>query len=203
LFFQDFENFFGFFGELRHFFRMQGSDFSGRKKSGKRLGEVEGDAAVAIADLFEADPDDFACGHDGVEIGGAIVGDARGKNFAFEFGNEQSRALKIFDGVEKRVEAAAARGDSLPACGEASEGALLDGFDFTSQASEALAADLLEDFGVAPFLVLAARAEFAFQQFSFGVQAAEDCVHLSRLQGVTRGEFLRGEWAVRARVPAN
>ena len=174
---EDFENFSGFFGELRLF----GLYFGGRKKSGKRFGEVEGDAAVAIADLFEADPDDFAGGHDGVEIGGAIVGDARGENFAFEFGNEQRGALKIFDGVEKRVEAAATRGDSLPACGEAREGALLDGFDFTAQASEALAANLLEDFGVAPFLMLAARAEFAFQQFSLAVQAAKDGVDLRRV----------------------
>ena len=136
---------------------------AGGKKSGKRFGEIERDAAVAIANLFEADPDDLAGGHDGVEIAGAIVGDARGENFALEFGDEQRGALKIFDGVEKRVEAAAARGDSLPACGEAREGALLDGFDFAAEASEALAANLLQDFGIAPLLMLAARAKFAFE----------------------------------------
>ena len=177
MFSEDFENFFGFIGELRSV-RL---NFGGRKKRGKSFGEIERDASVAVADLFETDPDDFAGGHHGIEIAGAIVGDARGKNFAFEFGNEQGRALKIFDGVEKRVEAAAARGDSLPACGEASEGALLDGFDFTSQASEALAADLLEDFGVAPFLMLAARAKLTFEEFSFAVKRAKNGVDLRGL----------------------
>ena len=137
--------------------------FGGCKECGKRFGEIERDAAVAVANLFKADPDDFASGHDGVEICGAIVGDARGENFALEFRDEQSGALEIFYGVEKRVEAAATRGDSLPAGGEAREGALLDGFDFAAQASEALAANLLEDFGVAPFLVQTARTEFAFE----------------------------------------
>ena len=176
---------------------------AGGEKRGKRFGEIERDAAVAIADLFEADPDDFTGGHDGVEIAGAIVGDARGENFAFEFGDEKRGALEIFDGVEKRVEATAARGDSLPARGEAREGALLDGFDFAAEAGEALAANLLEDFGVAPFLMLAARAEFAFEEFSFAVKRAKNGVDLRGLQCVARGEFLRGEWAVGARVAAD
>ncbi len=119
--------------------------------------------------MFEADPDDFAGGHDGVEIAGAVVGDARGEDFAFEFGDEERGALKIFDGVEKCVEASAARGNSLPARGEAREGALLDRFDFAAKASEAFTTNLLQDFGIAPFLMLTARAKFAFQQFSFGV----------------------------------
>jgi hypothetical protein len=86
--------------------------------------------------------------------------------------------LQIFYGVEKRVEAAAAGRDSLPACGEAREGALLDRFDFATEAREAFAANLLEDFGVAPLLVLAARAEFAFEKFSLSVESAENCVDL-------------------------
>ena len=138
-----------------------------------------------------------------VEIAAAIVGDARGENFAFEFGDEKRGALQIFDGVEKRVETAAASGDSLPARGETREGALLDGFDFAAQAREALAANLLQDFGVAPFLVLSARAEFAFEQFSLAVKRAKDCIDLRRLKGVARGEFLRGEGAVGARVAAD
>ena len=114
--------------------------FGRRQECGKRFGEIERDAAVAVADLFEADPDDFACGHNGVEIGRAIVGDTRGKNFALEFGDEEGTALEIFDGVEESIEAAAASGDSLPACGEASDCALLDGFDLAAEAGEALAA---------------------------------------------------------------
>ena len=80
--------------------------------------------------------------------------------------------LQDFDGIEERIEAAATGGDSLPACGEARERALLDGFDFAAEACEALAANLLEDFGIAPLLMLAARAEFAFEEFSFAVERA-------------------------------
>src|SRR6202012_2782620 len=119
------------------------------------------------------DPDDFACGHYGVEIGVAIIGDARGQNFALEFGDEERGTLEIFDRVEKCVDAAAPRGDSLPTRGEAREGALLDGFDFAAKTGEALAANLLEDFGVAPLLMLTARTELAFEQFSLSVECAE------------------------------
>ena len=63
--------------------------------------------------------------------------------------------MQIFDGVEKRIESAATNGDTLPARGKSGEGALLDGFDFTAKASEAFAANLLKNFRVAPFLMLA------------------------------------------------
>ncbi len=80
---------------------------------------------------------------------------------------------------------------------------MLDGFDFAAKAGEALAANLLQDFRVAPFLMLAARAKFAFEQFSFSMKGTENDVDLSRLQGVARREFLRGEGAVGACVAAN
>ena len=189
------------FAGLREFFRLcrraaadrfEGLEFGGRQKSGKRFREVERDAAVAIADLFEADPDDFAGSHHRVEIAGAIVGDARGKNFAFQFGDEQRSALEIFHGVEKRVEAAAARRDALPARGEARKRALLDGFDFATQTREALAANLLQNFGVAPFPMLCrAGRNSPSSNFPFPCRAAENSIDLQR---VAR----RSAWRLRA-----
>ena len=63
---EDSENLLSFFGE-RWFFGLQ---FERWEKKRKRVGEEQGDAAIAIADLFEANPDNFTCGHDGVEIAG-------------------------------------------------------------------------------------------------------------------------------------
>jgi hypothetical protein len=172
------------------------------EKKRKRFGEEQGDAAIAIADLFEANPDNFTCGHDGVEIAGAVIGNAGRKNFAFEFRSEERGALQIFNGVEERIESTTADGNTLPARGESGEGALLDGFDFTAKASEAFAANLLENFGVAPFLMLAARAEFAFEKFAATVECAKSGVYRGRLKGVARGQFMSGEWAVGTGVAA-
>jgi hypothetical protein len=110
--------------------------------------------------------------------------------------------LQIFDGVEKRIESTTTNGDTLPTSGESDEGALLDGFDFTAKASQAFAANLLENFGVAPFLMLAARAEFAFEKFAATVECAKSGVYRGRLKGVARGQFMSGEWAVGTGVTA-
>src|SRR5580704_8647154 len=83
------ENLLGLFGERRLF----GLQFRRREKKRKRFGEEEGDAAVTIADLFEANPDNFSGGHYGVEIAGAVISNAGGKNFAFEFRSEERGAL--------------------------------------------------------------------------------------------------------------
>jgi len=86
---EDGENVLSFFRERRLF----GLQFGRREKKRKRFGEEEGDAAIAIADLFEANPDNFSGGHYGVEIAGAVIGDAGRENFAFEFGSEERGAL--------------------------------------------------------------------------------------------------------------
>jgi hypothetical protein len=176
--------------------------FGRREKKRKRFGEEEGDAAIAIADLFEADPDNFTSGHDGVEIAGTVIGNTGGENFAFKFGGEEGGALQIFYGVEERIETATANRDTLPTRGESGEGALLDGFDFAAKASEAFAANLLENFGVAPLLVLAAGAEFTFKKFAAAVERAKSGVCCGGLKSIAGGEFLGGEWAVGAGVAA-
>ena len=50
------------------------------------LREVEADAAVAFADGIETSPDDFACGDEGIEVGGLVVENARRKNLGLENG---------------------------------------------------------------------------------------------------------------------
>ena len=79
------------------------------------VGQVKRDAAVAITELFTADPYDIAGGHQRVEIVGAVVEDARGEDFTFQVGGGQTRALQDLDGIEDGVEAAARDGDALPA----------------------------------------------------------------------------------------
>ena len=68
------------------------------------VGEEEGDAAVALADGFDAGPGDFAGGDERVEAGGRVVGDARGKDGGLDQRCGQRRALQALDGVEQRVE---------------------------------------------------------------------------------------------------
>ena len=73
-----------------------------------------------------------------------------------------------------RVEAAARHGDAVPAGQQANEGGLFGGDHLAAQAGEGFAADLLEHVGVAPFAMDALGAELAFEQFSRGMQVAED-----------------------------
>lgn len=90
----------------------------------------------------------------------------------------------------------------MPTRGESGEGAPLDGFDFTAKTSEAFAANLLENFRVAPFLMLAAWTEFTFEEFAAAVERAKGVVYRGGLKGVACGEFLSGEWTVSAGVAA-
>ena len=124
-----------------------------------------------------------------------------GKNFAFKFGHEQAARSSLED-FRRCREARRGRGDAWRLLASAWQSARtcvvrrvrLRG----AGAREALAANLLEDFGVAPFLMLTARAEFAFQQGSLGVQAAENGVDVRGVLRVPGGEFLRSEWTMRA-----
>ena len=66
-----------------------------------------------------------------------------------------------------RGTAATRREQSLPVGEEAGEGVLLDRFDFAAQLGERFAADLAEDFGVAPFAMETAGTEAAFEDAAF------------------------------------
>ncbi len=69
------------------------------------------------------------------------------------------------------------------------EGILLDRFDFAAQPRQAFAANLLQHVRITPFAVAAVRAEFAFQQFSLGVQTAQDWLDGRNLNPVAFGQF--------------
>ena len=175
---------------------------AGGQQARQRIGEVERDAAVAIAELLAADPHHVAGGHQRVEIAGAVIEHARGQDLALQVGGGQGRALQNLDGVEQGVEAAARNGDAVPAGEQADEGVLFGGDHLAAQAGEGLAADLLQHVGVAPFAMHALGAELAFEQFAIGVQAAQDGFDLRGRQAEARGGIGGGERSVSARVAA-
>jgi hypothetical protein len=109
----------------------------------KPFREVETDTAVAFSERFETNPNDFASGDECVEIGGLVVHNARGEDFCFEQACRERCALKVFDDVEKGVEAATR-------------------LDFLTELGEGLATDGAEDFSIDPFPVDAAGTEAAF-----------------------------------------
>ena len=67
------------------------------------IGEVQRDAAVALAERLDADPDDFAGRHDRVEIRRVVDVEARRQDLGLEDRRRQRRALQLLDGVEQRV----------------------------------------------------------------------------------------------------
>ena len=174
----------------------------GGEQARQRIGQVERDTAIAVAELLAADPHHVAGSHQGVEIAGAVIEHARGQDLALQIGGGQGRALQDFDGVEQGVEAAARNGDAVPAGEQADEGVLFGGYHLAAQAGERLAADLLQHVGVAPFAMHALGTELAFEQFAIGVEAAEDGFDLRRRQAEARRGVGGGERSVSARVAA-
>ena len=141
-------------------------------------------------------------GQQRVEIGGLIVGHARGKDLTLQIGGDQRGALQNFDGIEQRVEAAARRGDALPAREQAREGVLFGRHHFAAQARQRLAADLLQHVRVAPFAMHAAGPELAFQQLALGVEAPQHGFDFGGREAIARGDIGGGERSVRARIAA-
>ena len=72
------------------------------------IGEVQRDAAVALAERLDADPDDFAGRRDRVEIRRIVAVDPRRQDLGLEDRRGQRRALQLLDGVEQRIERRAA-----------------------------------------------------------------------------------------------
>ena len=67
------------------------------------IGEVQRDAAVAIADRLDADPDDFSGRRHRVEIGRVVVLDPRRQDLRLENRRRERGALQLLDGVEQRI----------------------------------------------------------------------------------------------------
>ena len=90
------------------------------RQQGQLVGEEEGDAAIALADGFDAGPGHFTRGDERVKACRIVVGDAGGQDGRLEKRCGEGRALQVFDGVEKRVEMGVARrgaGRAGPASG--------------------------------------------------------------------------------------
>ena len=71
------------------------------------VGQVQRDAAVALAERLDADPDDLAGCRDRIEIGRIVAVDPRRQDLGLENRRGQRCALQLIDGVEQRVGAAA------------------------------------------------------------------------------------------------
>ena len=145
-----------------------------RQQQRQGFGQVQSHAAVALANRFDAEPNNFAGSDQGIEIAGTIVADARWENFPLELGSQNRDALHRFDNIEQRVEPFAWHAYALPPKRKARERTLLDRFDFPAQARQTFAAYLLQHVRIAPLTMPTIRAEFAFQQFSLGMQGAQD-----------------------------
>ena len=171
------------------------------------VGEVKGDAAIALAEGLDAGPCDFAGGDERIEVSGVVAGDACGEDGRFEQRGGDGRALQVFDGVEERVEmrgtAAARREQSLPVGEEAGEGVLLDRFDFAAELGEGFAADLAEDFGVAPFALEAAGTEAAFEDAAFEARSMQRLFDVGGVERKAIGNFAQREGAVGAGIAAD
>ena len=177
------------------------------REQGQLVGEEERDAAVAFADGLDAGPGHFAGGDQRVEAGGVIVGDARGQDGRLEQRCGKGRALQAFNGIEQRVKMrmrAAARGEqALPVGEEAGQRVLLDGLDFAAQLGKRLAANLAQDFRVAPLAMEAAGTEAAFEHAAFVGKLAQGILDHGGIERKTVGGLAQREWAVGAGVAAN
>ena len=91
-----FQNALSFLGKSR----LLGLQFRWQQKVWKRLSKIESDSPVAIADLLQSNPNNFAGSHHRIEIASLIIGDTRRKDFAFQFGNQQRGALQVLHGVK-------------------------------------------------------------------------------------------------------
>ena len=131
------------------------------------VGEIKSDAAIAFADGLDAGPCHFARGDQRVEAGRIVAGNARGQDGRFKQRCGNGRALQALDGIEQRIEmcgtAAARREQALPVREEAGQRVLLDWLDFAAQLGERLAANLAQDFRIAPFAMKPAGTESAFE----------------------------------------
>lgn len=102
-----------------------------------------------------------------------------------------------------RGTAAARREQTLPMAEEASQGVLLDGLDFAAELGERFAANLAEDFCVAPLPVETGGAEAAFEDAAFRGKRAKRIFNDSWVEGKAVCGFTQREGAMGAGVPAD
>ena len=110
-----------------------GSASRGGKQARQVIGQVERDAAVAIAERLDADPRHLARAEQRVELRRRVVGDARRQDLVLEERGDERHALQLLDRVEQRVEPAARAADAVPRGEESAEHGRLDRLDLLSQ----------------------------------------------------------------------
>ena len=128
------------------------------------IGQVQRDAAVALAERLDADPDHFARRHQRVEHRGLVVRDARRQDLALEHRCRERRALQLLDGVEQRLEPAPRRADAVPRHRKRPSASASTGSISCRSLRERAAAQAAQDVGVDPLALGAARPELAFDQ---------------------------------------
>ncbi len=169
----------------------------------QRIGQVQRDAAVALAERFHADPRDLARGRERVEVPGAIALDARRQDLGLEQRGGERRPLQALDDVEQRVETDSPPHDALPRGDEPAEHGGLDGLHLLAQAGERAAAQGAQHVGIAPLAMGSARPELAFEQLARVRHVTERRVRDAAWQAEPLREFFRGEGSVSARVPVH
>jgi hypothetical protein len=150
------------------------------------IGEIERDAAVAIAERFDADPHHLTRRGDRVEVRGIVDVQTRGQDLGLEDRRRQRRSLELFDRVEQRVGAVTALDDALPGGDETAEDRGIDRFHFVPQLGERSPAEHSENGGVSPLASCTARTKFAFDQTPFSGDARQDSLGRGGSEAVPR-----------------
>ena len=166
------------------------------------LRQIQPNPSVALANRVEADPVHLARRNQGVEIGGAIAADARGKNLRLQNGRGQRRALQVLDRVQQGIQAAPGLDDALPARDQPGEHGLLDWLNLLPKPCERFPANSPQHLRIAPLAMHAARAKTALDDAPQAHQALQRRVHAGQRQTEAGSTFLRREWAVGAGIAA-
>ena len=145
--------------------RVAGFEVDGRvQRQFGRIGEVQAHPAVVARQRAGTGPEDLAGGHELVQHGRLVVGDAAGQDKRLPCRGRNGHAGELVDGRDDAVQAAerrlpaAARGPHvLPGGQEPAVGGGVHRLDFGAERGEGTAAQPAEDLGVAPFAHIGRR----------------------------------------------
>ena len=140
-------------------------------------------ASVALADRLHAGPCHFARGNQRVEAARRVICNARRQTPDVSSKRRRNRrSLQVFDRIQQRIKMSMSRSPrrkhALPVREEARQRVLLHWFHFAAQLGQRLAADLAQNFRVAPLAMKTAGTEAAFEHPPFGGKQVQS---LSRL----------------------
>ena len=130
-----------------------------RQRQRRRIGGVEGDPAVAAADLAGARPRDLAGGEQLVEHRGLVVADPLPEHQRLDRrrGDRHARELVDHRRPARRLPTSCVDADLLPRGQEPGVGGRADRLDLRPQRGQRPSAQDLENVGVAPLFGVAGR----------------------------------------------